>query len=197
MNDSIDFTGDLEVIPAKALAEVADLARALREQRLRVADLEKQLEDAKAVFANIEQVQLPAALTAIGMKKLTLTSGHEIEVKREYHPGIKEENEWAAFEWLRKNECDEIIKRTVVVAFGKGDDKLATLVKKLIQSKIPATTPLVDKAAIHYQTLKAFVKGRIEAELEEAAEDPDFQPSFPQELFGVHIIDRAVIKEPK
>jgi hypothetical protein len=197
MKNAIDFSSDVEALPADKLAQVAELARKLREQKLFVADLEQQLENAKAVFVNIEQVLLPAAMTEIGMKGLTLSSGAELEIKREYHPGLTEETELAAFQWLRANQYEEIIKRNIIVQFGKGDDKLATQLLDLIKKKIPATTPLVDKAAIHYQTLKAFCKNRLEEEAEEAAEDPEFVPSFPKELFGVHVIDRAVIKEPK
>ena len=52
---------------------------------------------------------------------------------------LKAENRPAAFKWLRDNEYDDIIKNTVACQFGRGEDNLASSLRRLQKNK--ATIP--------------------------------------------------------
>jgi hypothetical protein len=85
-----------------------------------------------------------------------------------------------AFKWLRDNGFDDIIKNTVSVRFGRGEDELcASLLDLLGQKGFPA-----DQAEkVEPMTLKAWVKEQVER-----------GNAFPAELFGAYIGQKATIK---
>ena len=67
---------------------------------------------------------------------------------------------WFAFDWLRQNNLDDIIKNDVVVSFGKGEDNVAGHCVGLLEEQ--GFTPET-KTYVHPSTLKAFVKERIQS----------------------------------
>ena len=54
-----------------------------------------------------------------------MINGEEVEVRNTYGAHIKEANKEAAFAFLRESGHGDIIKNTVSVAFGKGEDAMA------------------------------------------------------------------------
>jgi len=88
----------------------------------------------------------------------------------------------AAFKWLRHNNFDAIIKRNIILNFGKGEDQKADKVKEELMKLGYAPQ---DKSGVHPMTLKAFIRERIEAA----------QP-IPQDLFQIHTGSRAKITPP-
>ena len=93
------------------------------------------------------------------------------------------DNRPKAYEWLRDNGYDDIIKNNVSVSFGRGEDDLANAFKAVAEKE--GYVPQQD-TSIHAGTLKAFVRERIEAGDE-----------FPMELFGAYVGQRAFIKKGK
>ena len=92
-------------------------------------------------------------------------------------------NRPAAYEWLRENGYDDIIKNTVSCDFGRGEDDIASAFKALAEHE--GYMPL-QNTGIHSSTLRAFVKERVENGDE-----------FPMELFGAWVAQRATIKRGK
>ena len=74
----------------------------------------------------------------------------------------------------------DIIKNTVSLPFGRGEDEKAGTFIKLAQSE---GFDVDQKAEVHPSTLKAFVK-----EMVEGGQD------FPEELFGAYVGHKATIK---
>ena len=126
---------------------------------------------------------MPGMLAEIGMSHFALDDGSTVEVKQTYGASILVEKRPEAYEWLRDNGYDDIIKNTVACQFGRGEDDLASAFAAFAQQQgyVPD-----QKTEVHPQTLRAFVKERCEAGEE-----------FPMELFGAWIGQRAVIKRGK
>jgi hypothetical protein len=123
---------------------------------------------------------IPAMLQELGMKKFTMADGSTIEIKPFYGASIKEENRAVAYEWLRKNGYDDIIKNTVSVRFGRNEDKLCeTLINQLREQSYPVE----QTEKIEPQTLKAWAKEMVERGVE-----------FPTETFGLFTGHKATIK---
>ena len=117
------------------------------------------------------------------MSSFSLDDGSTVDVKPTYGASILVANRPLAYEWLRENGYDDIIKNVVSCEFGRGEDELAASFTALAAQQGYAPE---QKTEIHSQTLRAFVKERVEAGDE-----------FPMDLFGAWIGHRAVIKRSK
>jgi hypothetical protein len=94
---------------------------------------------------------------------------------------ISKDRSAGAHEWLRDNGFGDLIKNTVSVNFGKGeDDKAGELIKGLEDSGYNVD----QKEAVHPSTLKAFCKEQIEKGSE-----------IPTDLFGIFIGQKTTIKK--
>ena len=60
------------------------------------------------------------------MSHFALDDGSTVEVKQTYGASILVEKRPEAFEWLRDNGYDDIIKNTVACQFGRGEDDQAS-----------------------------------------------------------------------
>ena len=93
---------------------------------------------------------------------------------------IKEEKRAQAYEWLREKGFDDIIKNTVSVRFGRGEDQLCEALLNLLREQ---NYPVEQAQKIEPQTLKAWVREMVERGSE-----------FPTELFGAYVGQKATIK---
>jgi len=109
-----------------------------------------------------------------------MDDGSSIEIKPFYGASIKAERQAEAFAWLREHGYDDIIKNTVSVRFGKGEDELCARLLQNLKGTgfIPEQVQKVEP-----MTLKAWVKEQVEKGRE-----------FPTELFGAFIGKKAIIK---
>jgi hypothetical protein len=114
------------------------------------------------------------------MKSFKMEDGSSIEVKPFYSASISEARRAEAYEWLRQNGFDDIIKNTVSVRFGRGEDDLCSRLLNLLGEK---GYPADQAEKIEPMTLKAWVREQVERGSE-----------FPTELFGVYIGQKATIK---
>jgi hypothetical protein len=179
---AINFENDAEELPEQGLAQISQLARALRVHKENVANLTQELKAAEKQLRDVEERDLPAAMSALGFRSFTLDSGELVEIKEELYCGIPKAREQEAFGWLRQTGNDSIIKREVTVCFGKGDDDAADSAVDLITDKFQ-TAAVTGKQSVHPSTLKAFLKEQLEEGVD-----------VPKELFGVYEVKRANIK---
>ena len=177
------FASNLEKTDGSALKTVAELARIIKAKEQEVADLERQHKDAKKELLRLTDEELPASMAEMGLASFTLDDGSTIDVKPTYGASILVANREAAYEWLRDHGYDDIIKNDVSVSFGRGEDDMAGSFKALAEKEgyVPQ-----QNTSIHSQTLRAFVRERVEAGDE-----------FPMDLFGAYVGQRAVIKGAK
>tara|TARA_R100001163_G_scaffold46054_1_gene34600 strand:- start:75 stop:662 length:588 start_codon:yes stop_codon:yes gene_type:complete len=177
------FASNLEKADGGALKTVAELARIIKAKEQEVADLERQHKDAKKELLRLTDEELPASMAEMGLASFTLDDGSTIDVKPTYGASILVANREAAYEWLRDHGYDDIIKNDVSVSFGRGEDDMAGSFKSLAEKEGYVAQ---QNTTIHSQTLRAFVRERVEAGDE-----------FPMDLFGAYVGQRAVIKGAK
>lgn len=175
------LTSQIEKVDTKALGSVAELARAIRNQEDTIRDLEEKLKTEKKLLLKLSDEDLPAILDELGLQSFKLEDGSEVTVKSTYGATIRVDDREQAYDWLRQNEYDDIIKNTVSVQFGRGEDEKAKEFKELAENNRYAAD---QKTEIHPQTLRAFIKERVEAGDE-----------FPMQLFGAWVGRRASIKK--
>ncbi len=173
----------IEKVDQQGLTSIAALARSVRDKEATISDLEQRLKDEKKALLKLTDEEMPAMLAEIGMASFSLDDGSTIDIKQTYGASIRVEKRPEAFEWLRDNGYDDIIKNTVACQFGRGEDDQASAFAAFAQQQGYAPD---QKTEVHPQTLRAFVKERCEAGEE-----------FPMELFGAWIGQRAVIKRGK
>ena len=173
----------IEKVDQQGLTSIAALARSVRDKEATISDLEQRLKDEKKALLKLTDEEMPAMLAEIGMASFSLDDGSTIDIKQTYGASIRVEKRPEAFEWLRDNGYDDMIKNTVACQFGRGEDDQASAFAAFAQQQGYAPD---QKTEVHPQTLRAFVKERCEAGEE-----------FPMELFGAWIGQRAVIKRGK
>ena len=173
----------IEKVDQQGLTSIAALARSVRDKEATISDLEQRLKDEKKALLKLTDEEMPAMLAEIGMASFSLDDGSTIDIKQTYGASIRVEKRPEAFEWLRDNGYDDIIKNTVACQFASGEDDQASAFAAFAQQQGYAPD---QKTEVHPQTLRAFVKERCEAGEE-----------FPMELFGAWIGQRAVIKRGK
>lgn len=162
------------------LVSVAALAKRAKELEKLIEEMDTVLSERKEQLRKLMEETIPAKLQELGMREFKMTDGSTITVKPFYGASIKEEKRAEAFEWLRTNGYDDIIKNVVSVRFGRNEDTLcATLINSLREQNYPVEQ--VQK--VEPQTLKAWVKEMVERGVE-----------FPTETFGFFAGHKATIK---
>tara|TARA_R110000744_G_scaffold295420_2_gene405469 strand:+ start:93 stop:674 length:582 start_codon:yes stop_codon:yes gene_type:complete len=173
----------VEKVDQQGLSSVASLAREIRDKEAQVANLEQLAKDLKKQVLKLTDEEMPAMFAEMGISSFSLDDGSTVEVKHTYGASILVDNRPKAYEWLRDNGYDDIIKNTVECQFGRGEDDQANAFASFAQQQgyVPD-----QKTAVHPQTLRAFVKERVEA-----------GDDFPMDLFGAYVGQKAVIKRGK
>ena len=139
------------------------------------------LSEKKNELKLIQTELLPEAMRAAGVNEFTTTDFYSVSIDDVYMANIKEENKPDAFEWLKDEGHDDIIKNDVNVSFGKGEDKLAEEAVNTLQ-RAGFSEFLHQKKHIHWQTLRAFVKEQLTKGV-----------TLPESI-DVHIVPTAKIK---
>lgn len=178
----IDFEKDADVLKLKDddIQGISNLAKKAKEIAAEVADLEAVLKERKNSFKKLTEEAIPEALAQTGMTGFMMEDGSKIEVKPFYSASIPAARKAEAYEWLREHGMDDIIKNTVSVRFGRGEDELCARLLELLGTQ---GYPAEQAEKIEPMTLKAWAKEQVERGNE-----------IPMELFGVFIGQKATIK---
>ena len=171
----------LEAFDGGGLKSAAKIATAIRETEDEIARTEAYLKEKKKDLLKLTDEDLPSVLQELGVSSFKLEDGSQVDIKPLYGASIPKPRIDEAHEWLRDNGYDDIIKNTVLCQFGRGEDDQASAFAAFAQKQgyVPE-----QKTEIHPQTLRAFVKERVEE-----------GDAFPMELFGAWVGQRAVIKK--
>ena len=173
----------VEKLDQGGAVSVASLAREIRQTEKEIEDLEKDLKARKEKLLKLTDQEMPSLMAEMGISSLTLEDGAVVKVTQTYGASILVENRPKAYDWLRDHGYDDIIKNTVACQFGRGEDDRAIKFAEFASKNGFAPE---QKTEIHPQTLRAFVKERVENGDE-----------FPMELFGAYVGQRATIKKGK
>ena len=159
--------------------QLSQLVRNLRTVEQDIEDAETHLKTLKQEKHKLSVENIPALMDEMGIERLDV-DGVTVERKMIVAASIPAANKDRAFEWLRSNGLDDIIKNDVTCSFGRGEDNLAGDVIGILRDR--GFDP-VTKTHVHPSTLKAFVKERV----------TDGKP-IDLDLFGAFISNTAVIK---
>jgi hypothetical protein len=173
----------VEKLDQSGTQTVASIAREIRGTEELIAKIEDNLKKAKEKLLKLTDQEMPALMAEMGISSLTLEDGAVVKVTQTYGASILVDNRPKAYDWLREHGYDDIIKNTVMCQFGRGEDDRA---KGFAEFAAENGFAPEQKTEIHSQTLRAFVKERIEKGDE-----------FPMELFGAYVGQRATIKKGK
>ena len=181
--DYEETLSSVEKLDNSGLDTVAGLARKIKQQQEKVERLDRELKDEKQNLLKLTDEDLPSTMADLGLSKFSLDDGSTVEVKPTYGASILVKDRPAAYDWLRDNGFDDIIKNIVSCQFGRGEDDQASAFHAFASQQ---GYPTDQNESIHASTLKAFVKERIET-----GED------FPHTLFGAYVGQRAIIRGAK
>jgi hypothetical protein len=178
----IDFEKDAAALGVKedGLKGLTALARRAKVLEHEMDELEATLKERKESYRKVTEESLPEAMAELGMKSFIMDDGSKVDVKPFYSATISAARRAEAYEWLRSRNFDDIIKNTVSVRFGRGEDELCARLLDLLRAQ---GFPSEQAEKIEPMTLKAWVKEQIERGAE-----------LPMELFGVYIGQKATIK---
>ena len=118
-----------------------------------------------------------------GVRSIKMKDGQSVDIKPFYTGTITKEKQEAAFEWLRDNGYDDIIKNQVVVKFGRAEDEKA---QKMYTTFLEKGFDIDRNVKVEPMTLKGFIREMIESGKE-----------LPMETFGVFIGHKINIKKGK
>jgi len=182
-SDSASDPSKLDTLSSQNLRSMAEVARAIRDKEAEIESLEKTLKARKEALRKQSEEELPSMMAEIGVNSFELDDGSRVTVKDLYGGHISAANREAAYQWLRDNDFDDIIKNTLSIVFGRGEDQKADHFMKILEGHglLPE-----QNTGVHSQTLKAWIKERMEAGDE-----------FPMDLFGAYIGQRAIIKRSR
>jgi hypothetical protein len=117
----------------------------------------------------------------LGVTKITL-EGIDVAIKSYYRASIPIIKRPEAFEWLRSNGFEDLIKREIRTKFARGADGSANKLIKYIAAQGWAYD---DNEQVNHATLTAWLKEQIEKK-------NNF--SIPLDTLGAYIGERAVLK---
>ena len=190
------MTIEVEPAPAATAEDLAKILGLAREQvRIRLV-IEKHEEEVKKLKLGLKQVtekDLPEAMRAADLTTFDCGGGWSVILKPFVAASISEANRGAAHEWLDEHGMGGLIKRTIIVYFGKDEDRWA---KKFMADLAKRKRPLdvERKETVHSGSLTAAVKEQIAKALEEG-KDP--RAELPFDLLGVYQAEVAELVAPK
>ena len=150
----------VEDIEESTILDLSQLCQKLLRVEAEVGNTEEKLKRLKEQQRELSEQTIPDKLAQLGVTGIKLNDGSRISAEPFYSARISAANLEAAHNWLRDNGHGDIIKNTMTLSFGQGEDDLA---KELVASLTKQVFIPEEKEAVHPSTLKAFVKEQIES----------------------------------
>ena len=154
--EEADALASVNTETTKSLSEMVRRLRTTEEEISKVEAYLKQLTDQKH---KLSTESIPVLMDEMGVERVDV-DGVTVTRKMVVSASIPVARREEAFDWLRRNQLDDIIKNDVIVSFGKGEDNVAGHCIGMLEEQ--GFTPDT-KTYVHPSTLKAFVKDRIQS----------------------------------
>ena len=172
-----------EIIEKTDIKTLSHYCLQLQNYEDQIENLEKDIKDIKEQADKISSEIIPNMLAEQGLSSLKLADGSAVEVRKSYSCTIKKDGTDAAYQWLRENGLEDLIKNEVFVTFGKGEDNKAEQLLGLAEQE--GFEPQ-QKSKVEPMTLKALYRERIEAGLD-----------MPSDTFNLFVKDQTKISRKK
>ena len=179
-----DFERDQQEIIQKT--DIQQLSGYCLELQALEDEISTKEEETKALKEKADKIAseiIPNMLAEQGLSSLKLADGSAVEVGKTYSCTVKKDNLDSAYQWLRENGLEDIIKNEVFVTFGKGEDNKA---EQLLDLAAQEGFEPQQKSKVEPMTLKALYRERIEAGLD-----------MPSESFHLFVKDKTKISRKK
>lgn len=160
--------------------QIAQLGESLQTLDEKILQIESELKKQQALRRKLAEETIPDLMREAEITSFRTEDGKEFRLQKKYSARISSANEERAFGWLAETNNDSIIKSEAIIPLDPDNPKLMEALDNL--SEMGVGFNLTKK--IHPSTLRAFVKEAIE----------DGMPGFPQDAFGVYIIEQVTIK---
>jgi hypothetical protein len=156
----IDFEQDAIIPSDNALARVRELVDEQVRLQAELAALEQQVSDKAKELRQVEEQDLPDAMSAAGVESFTTSEGVVVKIKDDISISLAGEKMQNALRWLREHGHDDLIKAEVTITVPKGTDKkiLARLYAGIERLKLKHDTG----ENVHTQTFKALLREQLE-----------------------------------
>lgn len=169
------------------LAVLAEQQVELERQR---DDAQEELKQAEGRLSVVRDNLLPDLMEELGLSNFKTKNGMKIDIKKTITASAGGKKDPERFRrvcaWLKENGHGGLVKRTIGLFFGVGEEEVAnefTAAIADVSEKFGKT--IMDEAEIHAMTLSSFVREQLEAGV-----------TIP-EYFNVHRIRSAVVVQPK
>jgi hypothetical protein len=170
-----------EEIDESGLKKLTELAGLLGMEKAQLAKEENAVKERKDNIKQYEERLIPDLMEQLDLANFTTHGGVVIKIEDFLRTSIAAARKLEAFKWLRDHGYGGIIKNTVSITFGKGEDQAAEVLMKAMAKEYPDKSSAARTVAA--PTLKATMKGLLEE-----GED------VPKDLFGIFQGKRAKIK---
>tara|TARA_A100001015_G_scaffold288009_1_gene358428 strand:- start:132 stop:689 length:558 start_codon:yes stop_codon:yes gene_type:complete len=137
---------------------LSSLVKDLDQLTIDINAKEEELKTLKLQKHKMSTEQIPAMMDEMGVQRLDVEN-LSVSLKPLINASIPQTRRDEAYQWLRDNGLDDIIKNDVIMSFGKGEDNMAgDIMYELEQRGMHPEK----KTHIHSMTLKAFIRERVE-----------------------------------
>ena len=169
----------LDKVQQGDMKTLSSLVKDLDQLTIEINKKEEELKSLKLQKHLMSTEQIPAMMDEMGVQRLDVEN-LSVSLKPLINASIPPTRREEAYQWLRENDLDDIIKNDVIMSFGRGEDNVAgDLMYELEQRGMHPEK----KTHIHSMTLKAFIRERVEKGL-----------PIDLDLFGAYVARIADIK---
>jgi len=169
------FGEDTPEVRDNAFAQIKATAVQQEEAEVVVEKAEGELKLAKKELQRIAEKVFPELLNSLEMTEDITIDGIRIQLAEKLRGSIPVANKTEAFKWLNNEGHGHIIKRQIVIEFGKDEEKWAEKFMRDCKQRKKQLNMVVTRS-VHHVTLKAWCQ-----EMLEEGED------LPLELLGVFL----------
>ena len=169
----------LDKVQQGDMKTLSSLVKDLDQLTIDINEKEEELKSLKLQKHLMSTEQIPTMMDEMGVQRLDVEN-LSVSLKPLINASIPPTRRDEAYQWLRENDLDDIIKNDVILSFGKGEDNIAGDIMYDLEQR--GMHP-EKKTHIHSMTLKAFIRERVEKGL-----------PIDLDLFGAYVARIADIK---
>ena len=148
----------LDKIEENTMKSLSSLVKDLDQLTIDINKKEEELKSLKLQKHLMSTEQIPTMMDEMGVQRLDVEN-LSVSLKPLINASIPPTRREEAYQWLRENDLDDIIKNDGIMSFGKGEDTMAgDIMYELEQRGMHPEK----KTHIHSMTLKAFIRERVE-----------------------------------
>ncbi len=169
------FGEDTPEVVSNALTQIKETAQQQEEAEVVVEKTLEKYDLAKKEFVRISEKVFPNLLKSLEITEDITVGGLKVQLAEKLRGNIPERHRVEALKWLNDQGHGDIIKRQIIIEFGKDEEKWADKFMRDCNQRKKQLNMKV-KRTVHAQTLQAWCREMLsEGEV------------FPMELFGVYM----------